>query len=419
MKTIVVGGGVIGASVAYHLARDGAGEVLLVERDRLSAGTTWHSAGNITWKPLADHDRPILAVLQTVSELEAAGHPTGWLKTGRLFLGGQTSTLKCYDELDQAARAAGLDSRWLSHAEAKSLNPHLAAERLEGIWFNPLSGRLNPTDLTQAYACAAQRLGARILEGTPVLSIVAAGGRVTGVDTMAGRFTADRVVLSAGLWSRALLLPLGIHLAQWACEHFYILADVAPKLRRDTPSFVSPDDLIYGREEVGGLLLGCFDECAKTIDAAALPEPFTFTLLPPDWDKIAPYVERAIALFPALGTAPVRHFVNGPESFTPDGLPLIGPVPGCDGLIVATAMNSTGVTWSALAGSLVASFLAEREPRFPAEPYAPSRFGDRAADLGWLKGAISAIVSSGYRKAAIGSETHDQAEGPPAQRGAG
>lgn len=409
MKTIVVGGGVIGASVAYHLARDGAGEVLLIERDRLSAGTTWHSAGNITWKPLADHDRPVMAVLQAVSELEAAGFPTGWLKTGRLFLGGQSSTLKCYDTFDQAARAAGIDSRWLSHAEAKSLIPHLAAEKLEGIWFNPLSGRLNPTDLTQAYADAAQRLGARILERTPVLSIAAGHGRVTGVDTVDAHIEADRVVLAAGLWSRALLVPLGIHLAQWACEHFYILADVAPKLRRETPSFVSPDDLLYGREEVGSLLLGCFDENAKTIDAAALPEPFTFTLLPPDWNKIAPYVERAIDLFPALGTAPVRHFVNGPESFTPDGLPLIGPIAGYDGLIVATAMNSTGVTWSALAGSLVASYLAERQPQFPAEPYAPARFGDRGADLGWLKEAISAIVSSGYRKAAIGSEAQDHA----------
>ena len=154
--------------------------------------------------------------------------------------------------------------------------------------------------------------------GTPVLSIAAESGRVMGVDTVDARIKADRVVLTAGLWSRALLLPLGIHLAQWACEHFYILADVAPRLRRETPSFVSPDDLIYGREEVGNLLLGCFDERAKTIDPEALPEPFTFTLLPPDWDKIAPYVERAIELFPVLGTAPVHRFVNGPESFTPD-----------------------------------------------------------------------------------------------------
>ena len=225
---------------------------------------------------------------------------------------------------------------------------------------------------------------------------------MVGVNIQNTLIEADRVVLTAGLWSRALLTPLGIHLAQWACEHFYILADVAPRLRRETPSFVSPDDLLYGREDVGSLLLGCFDENAKTIDAKELPEPFTFTLLPPDWDKIAPYVNRAVELFPVLATAPVRRFVNGPESFTPDGLPLIGPVPALDGLIVATAMNSTGITWSALAGSLVASSVAERASQFPAEPYAPTRFGDRASNLGWLKPAISKIVSAGYRKATHG-----------------
>jgi 4-methylaminobutanoate oxidase (formaldehyde-forming) len=343
-----------------------------------------------------------MALLQTVSELESAGFSTGWLKTGRLFLARESSTLESYEEFDGAARAAGLDTRWLSHSEAKGLNPHLEAKRIEGIWFNPLSGRLNPTDLTQAYASAAQRLGAKIADGTPVLSIAAKRGRVVGVNTQNTFIEADRVVLTAGLWSRALLTPLGIHLAQWACEHFYILADVAPRLQRETPSFVSPDDLLYGREEVGGLLLGCFDENAKTVDATELPEPFTFTLLPPNWDKIAPYVNRAVELFPVLATAPVRRFVNGPESFTPDGLPLIGPVPTLDGLIVATAMNSTGVTWSALAGSLVASSVAERASRFPAEPYAPARFGDRASDLGWLKAAISEIVSAGYRKATHG-----------------
>src|SRR6185312_4092201 len=127
----------------------------------------------------------------------------------------------------------------------------------------------------------------------------------------------------------------------------------------------SPDDLLYGREEVGALLAGCFDEAAKTIDPADLPKPFTFTLLPPAWDKIAPYFARAIALFPALETAPIRRFVNGPESFSPDGLPLIGPAPGIEGLTVATAMNSVGVTWSAMTGSIVASMLTGRPSRFP------------------------------------------------------
>jgi 4-methylaminobutanoate oxidase (formaldehyde-forming) len=401
MKSIVIGGGVIGASVAFHLAREPGADVVLLERERLSAGTTWHSAGNITWKPIPHHDEAVLYGLDTVAALEGMGLATGWLKTGRLFIGRTAPTLDSYAEFDRAARARGFGSRWLAPAEAQALNPHLAPEKAEGIWLNPLSGRLNPTDLTQAYATAARRAGAKIAEGTDALAIATDGGRVTGVETREGFLPADLVVVAAGLWSRALFQPLGVHLAQWPCEHFYVLADVAPRLTRQTPSFVSPDDLLYGREEVGSLLVGLFDEDAKTIDPADLPEPFSFTLLAPDWDKIAPYFSRAVELFPALATAPIRRFVNGPESFTPDGLPLIGPLAGIEGLLVATAMNSVGVTWSAMTGALIASLAAGREPGFSAASYAPGRFGERGSDLPWLKAQVSGIVSSGYRKATL------------------
>jgi 4-methylaminobutanoate oxidase (formaldehyde-forming) len=218
------------------------------------------------------------------------------------------------------------------------------------------------------------------------------------VETATGRIEADDVVIAAGLWSRALLAGVDIHLAQWACEHFYVIADVTPRLPRETPSFVAPEDLLYGREEVGSMMVGAFDEDAKTIDAAALPEPFAFTLFPPAWDKIAPYFEKAVAIFPCLETAPIRRFVNGPESFTPDDVPLIGPVAGIDGLYVCTAMNSGGVTYSAAAGHLIADLIAEADPRFDAASFVPERFGDKAKDLSWLKGEISAVVSRGYRQ---------------------
>ena len=128
-----------------------------------------------------------------------------------------------------------------------------------------------------------------------------------------------------------------------------------------------------------------------------MPKPFAFTLLPPDWDKIAPYFERAMRLFPVLAKAPIRHFVNGPESFTPDGLPLIGRMGDIDGLLIATAMNSSGVTWSAMAGALIADLAADATPRFDARPYDPSRFREQGRDLAWLKAEISAVVSRGYR----------------------
>jgi 4-methylaminobutanoate oxidase (formaldehyde-forming) len=286
----------------------------------------------------------------------------------------------------------------LTGAEAARRHPLLDGTAIAGAWFNSLSGRVNPADLTAAYAKAARRLGVRIVEHCKVSGLSLRNGRVHAVETSTGAMEADTVVVAAGLWSRGLLAPIGVHLPQWACEHFYVIADVEPRLARDAPSFVAPEDLFYGREEVGGMMVGFFDENAKTLDAAALPEPFAFTLLEPDWDKIAPYFQSAIRVFPALETAPIRRFVNGPESFTPDDLPLIGPVPGIEGLFICTAMNSGGVTYAAAAGHLVADVIAEVEPRFDPSVFAPGRFADKAKDLRWLQTEVSATVSRGYRQ---------------------
>ena len=397
MKCVVIGGGVVGTSIAWHLAQKRLGEVVLLERDRLGSGTTWHSAGNITWKASRDHDAPILYAMETLARLKAEDRETGWLQTGRLFMAQSAETRRDFDAFNSAARDRGIEARWIEPSEAAALNPLLDPAAVEAVWLNSLSGRLNPADLTAAYASAARRSGVAIRENVEVSALSLAGSRVAGVETSEGLVAADTVVVAAGLWSRPLLEPVGVALAQWACEHFYLIADVSPRLPRETPSFVAPDELLYGREEVGRFLFGCFDENAKTLDPASLPKPFSFTLLPPDWDKIAPYVDRAMRLFPALVKAPIRHFVNGPESFTPDGLPLIGRVGDIDGLLVATAMNSAGVTWSAMTGALIADLVADATPRFDARPYDPARFRDRGRDLAWLKAEVSAVVSRGYR----------------------
>lgn len=398
MKSLVIGGGAIGTSIAWHLAKRGLGEVVLLEQDRLGAGTTWHSAGNITWRPLPDQDDPVLYAFETIDRLERDGLSTGWLKTGRTFFAASEAFRNKLASFDAVARERGLPARFLDGKEAAALNPLLDPSRIDAIWLNPLSGRVNPADLTSAYATAARRCGATIREGVEVHRIVAEGGRVTGVDTNQGFIAGDSIVVAAGLWSRSLLRSVDVALAQWPCEHFYVIAEVSPALARSTPSFVMPDRLIYGREEVGKFLVGFFDQNAKTIDPDSLPKPFSFTLLPPDWDKIAPYFMAATEIFPALEQAPIRHFVNGPESFTPDGLPLIGRVSDLDGLYVAAAMNSAGITWSAMTGHLIADLVSGAKPRFDATRYDPTRFGDRGRDLPWLTEAISGIVSAGYRK---------------------
>jgi len=398
-RIAVVGGGVVGCSVAWHMAQRELGEVVLIERDCLGSGTTWHSAGNLTWRPGLHHDATVLYAFETLKRLTAeTDQDTGWLKTGRLFLAHGASAIRRLEGYQEQAAHRGIESRMVTGKEAAGLHPLLSADAITAAWFNPLSGRVNPADLTAAYAKGARRRGARIVENCQVTGLSVRAGRVRGVETATETIEADDVVVAAGLWSRALLAAIDVHLAQWATEHFYVIADVTPRLPRETPSFVAPEDLLYGREEVGGMMVGAFDEDAKTIDAAALPEPFAFTLFPPAWDKIAPYFEKAVAIFPRLETAPIRRFVNGPESFTPDDVPLIGPISGIGGLHVCTAMNSGGVTYSAAAGHLIADFLAGTEPRFGAAAFTPERFGERAKDLVWLQREISGVVSRGYRQ---------------------
>ena len=399
-RIVVIGAGVVGCSIAWHLGQKGLGEIVLIERDRIGSGTTWHSAGNITWRPGQRHDASVLYAFETIARLtEETGQDTGWLKTGRLFLAHGQDAIRRLEAYQSEAGRRGIDSRMITGKEAARLHPLLDANAITAAWFNPLSGRVNPADLTAAYAKGARRRGVRIMENCKVTDLALRNGRVRGVETVTGRIEADDVVIAAGLWSRSLLAPIGVHLAQWACEHFYVIAEVTPRLPRDVPSFVVPEDLLYGREEVGGMMVGFFDEDAKTIDAAALPEPFAFTLLAPDWDKVAPYFERAVAVFPSLETAPIRRFVNGPESFTPDNAPLIGPAPHIAGLYVCTAMNSGGVTHSASAGHMIADFISDSESRFDAAALLPERFADKAKDVAWLQGEVSNVVSRGYRQA--------------------
>ena len=397
-RIAIVGGGVIGASVAWHLAAAEAGDIVLIERESLGAGSTWHSAGNITWS--ARNDGPVLATLAAAEAVaREADQEIGWLETGRLFLARNVEALDDFADSIRIAEQRGYGSQLLSPAEAARHHPLLDPGAIAGAWLNGLSGRLNPADLTAAYARAARRRGVALREACAVTGLVTRGGRVAGLDTADGRIEADVVVVAAGLWSRRFLAGAGVALAQWGCEHFYVIARPEPALRPATPSFVSPEDSIYGREEVGGMLYGFFDADATTLDGdnGAPPDGFAFSLLDENWDKIAPYAARAMQLFPALEQAPVTRFVNGPEAFTPDGNPLIGPLGGIDGLYVASAMNSAGVTLSGLAGQLIADAVTGAEPRLDPAPYAPDRFGDKASDEAWLRERVAQTPSSHYR----------------------
>ena len=397
-RIVVVGGGVIGTSVAWHLACRDAGEITLLERDRLGSGTTWHSAGNITWIPGQD---AILTMLETLGQIEKeAEQETGWLQTGRLFLAQNDATLDNFWPMADAANAMKFDNAMLEPAQAAEHHPLLDPDSLVGAWLNSVSGRVNPADLTDTYAKAARRRGVTISEGCNVEEITLRNSRVAGLKTNQGDIGADVVIVCCGLWSRRLLSGLGMLLPQWGCQHFYIIARSSTRLDRTTPSFVSPDASIYGREEVGDLLFGCFDDNAVTLDGdhGAPPDNFSFSLLDENWDQFAPYAEQAAQLFPELEEAPIQQFINGPETFTPDGEPLLGPYGNVEGLHIASAMNSGGVTFSALAGHVLAdAIMGTPNPRFDPKPFAPDRFASQACNEGWLRQAISHSPSSHYR----------------------
>ncbi len=397
-KIAVIGGGVVGCAVAWHIAERGLGEVVLLERDMLGSGTTWHSAGNITWKPIADNDAPVLYMYEIIERLEReTGQSTGWLQTSRLIIARENHGMADLEQQASTLTERGYETKVLNPAEAAALHPLLDPDAFAGAWHNPLSGRVNPADLVAAYTKAARKLGVEIRQNCRVTGVATRNGRVSHVETSDGPVEADDVVVCAGLWSRMLLEPLGVSLGQWGCEHFYVICDIEPRLSRDTPGFSSTADQIYGREETGGLLVGCFDDGAKTIDAADLPDPFAFSLLDEDWDKVYPYFEKAMQLFPVLRNAPVRKFLNGPEAFTPDGNAFVGPIDGIAGLHVCTGMNSHGVTISAAAGHVIADMLEGVEPRFETTLYEPGRFGDKARDKDWLIAQAAAAPSSYYK----------------------
>lgn len=397
-RIAVVGAGVTGCSAAWHLKSHGLGDVHLFERDKIGSGTTWHSAGLVSWGPRGDYDAPVLYLHELIAQLEEqTGLSAGWRKTGRLYLARDAATMERYSNFYTGARERGIDARFLSPKEAVSYHPLLNASALHGACYNPMSGRLNPAGLVDLFARSGRALGVKIHEQTGIGALSTESGRINGVVTGDGEtLPFDDVVVCAGIWSADLVAAQDIVLAQGGCEHMYVIMQMPERLAADTPAFLSSKDLIYGREEVGGILLGCFDTNAKVIDVGGLPDPFSFALFNENWDKFAPYFEAAAEFFPAFNDAPIRSFVNGPEAFTPDGNPFIGPVNGVEGLWLCTGMNSHGVTISGGTGHIVADLLAGAEPRFSIDIYAPGRFGEKARNSEWLKKQISDSPSGNF-----------------------
>lgn len=381
---VVIGAGVVGASVAWHLAAAGGVEVLLLERGQVGCGTSWHAAGNMeTWRADPLIGEMVAYTVELFPELERqSGVQIGWRQDGRVHYTADPDVMARYRRVPARARARGVEVELLGPAEVGAKLPVLALDGIQGGLWTANDGRVDPTNLAQAYARGAVLRGARLVEGCPVTAITLDGGRVSGVETAQGWVRATAVVLAGGLWSTALARTCRVRLPLMALHHFYLLTEASPAVPRDLPMFLSYDELTYGREDVGGLLLGAFDANAIPIESADLPGDFTFALLDENWEQIAPNLEILQRRFPLLATTGIRTLVNGPESFTPDGNMLLGELGEPKGLHLACGMNSNGIALAAGVGRLTAERVLGLPPSWDAIRLDPRRFqpfqsGDR------------------------------------------
>jgi 4-methylaminobutanoate oxidase (formaldehyde-forming) len=362
-RVVVVGGGIAGCSVAYHLTRLGWRDVVLLERRDLSCGTTWHAAGLVgQLRPTHNLTRLAKYGADLYERLEAeTGQATGFRRPGSISVARTPERMVELKRLASMARCFGVDVEVIAPAEAGRRWPLMRTDDLVGALWLPGDGRTNPIDTTRALARGAQLGGARIFEDTAVTAIHKRHGAVAGVGTTRGDVACEVVVNCAGMWARALGRLAGVAVPLHAAEHFYMVTDPIPGVSPDLPVLRDTDGYIYVREEVGGLLMGGFEPVAKPWGAEGIPDDFAFSLLPEDWAHFDILMEQALIRIPALGGAPVRRHVNGPESFTPDGRYLLGEAPECRNFFVAAGFNSIGIASGAGAGKALAEWIVGGE----------------------------------------------------------
>ena len=387
-EVVIIGGGVIGTACAFQLSELGVTDVVVLERDQLGCGTSWHAAGNI---PLMDHTPDIVYLNQLAANLYEtfnSEQPIGWRRCGRVMLARTDSRLAEFKTLINAAKEVGVEAHLISPQDIQEMLPLFRTDDLVGGLWSPDDGRVNPTDLISIYASKARASGVHIREQITANNVSISHGEVCAVETSEGIVKCEAVVNCAGLWSRPVGLCNKINIPAYPVEHFYLLTEPIAGLTPDMPTFRDPDSLIYGREEVGGLLLGCFDREAKPISPSMLPADFSFSLLNEDWDQFQPYMERGLHLIPALAKAGIKTLLNGPECFTPDNLPIFDEVAGVKGYFVLTGMSSAGILRSAGMAMLLAEWICNGKPTIDVSRFSLDRFQPEHNDEAWLRERI-------------------------------
>jgi 4-methylaminobutanoate oxidase (formaldehyde-forming) len=364
-KVVIIGGGVIGCSTAYHLAKLGWKDIVLLERAQLTAGTTWHAAGLIEAGGFfsATSVEMTRYTLELYRSLEAeTGLATGYKNVGMVTL------VTTQDRLEEMRRIASFDREFgvefneISPHKVKELWPLAYTEDLLAGFFSPGDGRVNPIDVTMALAKGARVGGVRVCEETPVTGFTIQDKRVTGVITNKGVIQTEYVVNCGGMWAREIGKMAGVNVPLQPTEHYYLVTEPMEGIHPDLPVLVDLDKYAYYREEVGGILFGLFEPVSAPWALDGIPKDFTFGEIKPNWDRMMPYVEEAMKRIPALETAGIHKFFCGPESFTPDLGPMMGLAPELDNFYVAAGFNSLGILMGGGAGKIMAQWIVDGVP---------------------------------------------------------
>ncbi len=398
-EVVIVGGGVIGLSIAYHLTKLGLRDVLLLERHQVTSGTSWHAAGivgplrsSMNLTKLSVYSTELFAALE-----EETGQATGYRQTGGYWLAQSPDRLLELERTAAMGELAGLEVAMLEPGEIARQLPLLAYDDLAGALWVAKDGQANPVDLCMAYLKGAKAGGLRLEEGCRVTALERQGERVTGVVTAAGEsIRAGSVVLAGGVWSRDLAATAGAAVPVQAVEHMYIVTDPVADLPQPFPILRDLEGGIYIKEDAGKLVLGGFEPDAKPWDAAGPNGDTPFLELPEDWEQFEPFMSAGLKRLPLLERAGVTHFMNGPEGFTPDTKQVMGRVPGLDGLYVATGFNSIGIVSSAGAGRALAEWVKDGEPGMDLWEVDIARFAAPEATKRFLEERVREAVADQF-----------------------
>ncbi|PAQ08652.1 GcvT family protein [Mesorhizobium temperatum] len=390
-EIVVIGGGIIGCSTAYHLARDHKADVVLLEQGKLTSGSTWHAAGLVgQLRSSASITRVLKYSVDLYKGLEAeTGLATGWKMTGCLRLATNADRWIEYKRLATTAKSFGMDMQLLSPAEVKTMWPLLETGDLVGASWLPTDGQASPSDITQSLAKGARMRGARLFEDIRVTGFDMQDGRITAVKTNKGDIACDKVVNCAGQWARQVGTLAGINVPLQPVKHQYIITEKIDGLATDAPTIRDPDRRIYFKEEVGGLVMGGYEPNPQAwttdLPGGDVPDDWEFRLFDDDYDHFEQHMNQAIARVPALETVGVKQMINGPESFTPDGNFILGVAPECANMFVGAGFNAFGIAAGGGAGWVLAQWVVDGEAPLDLWVVDIRRFSDLHRDRLWVR----------------------------------